>query len=238
MPSPHQVLLLWCLLQGLQEGQGLRTELLVAAGASSGPCGAAPSLTSRCETGRWVCALRLSRGALCTEVLSAAPKRCPFRALGLTVSGWWRLPPTPAPAAAVADRLRAACVPWPPALGRSPGCSSRSFGRWAPRRTTSRRATRGSGSASRGRHGGGGGGRWVAWRAARTPGVSHGRGTCRPGRPGRWVFAEPRQDGLGGGRRMGGSRWGVATLHLGAPALSFFLSFFLFVCLFVTLPCL
>ena len=30
VPSPHHVLLLWCLLPGLQEGQGLQIGLLVA----------------------------------------------------------------------------------------------------------------------------------------------------------------------------------------------------------------
>ena len=36
VPSPHHVLLLWCLLPGLQEGQGLRVELLVALGECHG----------------------------------------------------------------------------------------------------------------------------------------------------------------------------------------------------------
>ena len=36
MPSPHHVLLLCCLLQGLQEGQGLRIGMLVALGECHG----------------------------------------------------------------------------------------------------------------------------------------------------------------------------------------------------------
>ena len=36
MPSPHHVLLLCCLLQGLQKGQGLRVELLAALGECHG----------------------------------------------------------------------------------------------------------------------------------------------------------------------------------------------------------
>jgi hypothetical protein len=37
VPSPHHVLLLWCLLPGLQEGQGIQTGLLVALGGAMGP---------------------------------------------------------------------------------------------------------------------------------------------------------------------------------------------------------
>jgi hypothetical protein len=36
VPSPHHVLLLWCLLLGLQEGQGLQIGLLVALGGCHG----------------------------------------------------------------------------------------------------------------------------------------------------------------------------------------------------------
>ena len=36
VPSPHHVLLLWCLLPGLQEGQGLQIGLLVALGECHG----------------------------------------------------------------------------------------------------------------------------------------------------------------------------------------------------------
>ena len=36
MPSPHHVISLYCLLQGLQKGQGLRIELLAALGESHG----------------------------------------------------------------------------------------------------------------------------------------------------------------------------------------------------------
>ena len=36
VPSPHHVLLLWCLLPGLQEGQGLQIGLLVALGERHG----------------------------------------------------------------------------------------------------------------------------------------------------------------------------------------------------------
>jgi hypothetical protein len=36
VPSPHHFLLLWCLLLGLQEGQGLQIGLLVALGGCHG----------------------------------------------------------------------------------------------------------------------------------------------------------------------------------------------------------